>query len=144
MSEKVVWEGRPDSKTFLVGRVFMAIFMVAAIALMCFEETIVGGVFLAVVVFIWFIASVLDQKHRLYQITPTHVSITTGRFSVNQVDYEISKIQSLAVTQNVVENFLGVGTLVIRTAANEGQIPFSGIKNPLEIKAKLQSMVRND
>ncbi|MDQ0416756.1 putative membrane protein [Croceifilum oryzae] len=94
---------------------------------------------LAVIVFALFLA-VLDWKFTLYHLSDTDFRLYKGAFTKHKTVIAHSRIQTVDVTQSVMERLLGLTTLQIETPSGKGaEVKLVGLRLEVaeELKRKL-------
>lgn len=72
----------------------------------------------------------IQNKHTVYSLTPTKIEIKSGVFSVKSRNIPLRHIQDVSVSETFKERLIGIGDVVIDSAAIEGKILMRNIKNP--------------
>jgi len=70
------------------------------------------------------------NKHTVYKLTPTKIEIKSGLFSIKSRNIPLRHIQDVSVSETFKERLIGIGDVVIDSAAIEGKILMRNIKNP--------------
>ena len=160
--EKILWEGKPDKKSFVLGRVVQMLpialiwlafdgFAIAMIfshssQLPTFTYFIFGGFFLIHLTPVWiWIASVVTAFKRLknteYAFTGKRIIIKTGFFAkFDNVFY--SDIAALDLHIGVIDRMFKVGDVIIKTNSGSTYM-VEDIDNPYFILERLQKIVND-
>jgi len=70
------------------------------------------------------------NRHTVYKLTPTKIEIRSGLFSTKSRNIPLRHIQDVSVSETFGERLIGIGDVVIDSAAIEGKIFMRNIKNP--------------
>lgn len=85
---------------------------------------------IASVCFIFPIYLHIQLRRVVYTLTPVKIEIESGIFSQNVRNIPLRQVQDVTVNQTLRERLLGVGDVVIDSAAVEGKIVMSDINDP--------------
>ncbi len=69
-------------------------------------------------------------KHTVYTLTNIKVEIRSGIFSKSARNIPLRHIQDVTVSETLKERLIGIGDILIDSAAIEGKIAMNNIKNP--------------
>ncbi|MEP7337396.1 MAG: PH domain-containing protein [Acidobacteriota bacterium] len=72
----------------------------------------------------------IQNNHTVYRLTTTKIEIKSGLFSVTSRNIPLRHIQDVSVSETFKERLIGIGDVVIDSAAIEGKILMRNIKNP--------------
>ena len=72
----------------------------------------------------------IQNNHTIYRLTTTKIEIKSGLFSVKSRNIPLRHIQDVSVSETFKERLIGIGDVVIDSAAIEGKILMRNIKNP--------------
>lgn len=72
----------------------------------------------------------IQNKNTVYRLTPTKIEIKSGIFSVKSRNIPLRHIQDVSVSETFKERLIGIGDVVIDSAAVEGKILMRNIRNP--------------
>ncbi|MDE7380041.1 MAG: PH domain-containing protein [Clostridia bacterium] len=158
--EKVLWDGKPDKKSYVLARVVkmlpivliwlafdgFAIYMVATQmdGLPTFVYFILIGFFIVHLTPVWiWIANIISAFKRLknteYAFTDKRVVIKTGFFAKFDNIY-YSDIASVNLHVGVIDKMFKVGDIIIRTTAGDTYM-VEDVSNPYFIEERLQKIV---
>jgi membrane protein YdbS with pleckstrin-like domain len=70
------------------------------------------------------------NRNTVYKLTPTKIEIKSGLFSIKSRNIPLRHIQDVSVSETFKERLIGIGDVVIDSAAIEGKIFMRNIKNP--------------
>lgn len=86
------------------------------------------------------VVSELLRRADTFFILQDGVSRNFSLLSARHIFTSYDNIRSVAVTQGVVDRFLGVGTITLITSGlEEGTIQFVGVKKPYEVAKEIQN-----
>lgn len=74
-----------------------------------------------------------------FMITKNSVILKRGILSSDTVEIPFTKINSITIKQGPLGKMFGYGDILIMTGNDVSGIPFKGIANPEQVKAKIQS-----
>lgn len=142
--EETVWEGRYSLKNFIGRIAFRALLTVGWIALAAYtwgykhEQiqvlTILAGI---VLVLLWatLIYRILQARFgHYYRLTTRRLFVSTGLYQRRRDQVELIKINDVYTQQKLIERWLGVGTVVVKSS--EAALPTSylaGVNDPKEV-----------
>ena len=111
---------------------FVAIlFSVLATALIAyFQLPFWIAIVFAVACFIKPVYHHIQNHHTVYKLTATKIEIKSGLFSVKSRNIPLRHIQDVSVSETFKERLIGIGDVVIDSAAIEGKIIMRNIRNP--------------
>ncbi|MGE0130031.1 MAG: PH domain-containing protein [Blastocatellales bacterium] len=93
-----------------------------------------GGLWLAVIgAAIFFIVPIIRHirlKHTVYTLTDIKVEIRSGTFSKSAQNIPLRHIQDVTVSETLKERLIGIGDVLIDSAALESKMAMNNIKNP--------------
>jgi membrane protein YdbS with pleckstrin-like domain len=72
----------------------------------------------------------IKLKHTVYTLTNIKIEIRSGLFSTSARNIPLRHIQDVTVSETFKEKLIGIGDVLIDSAAMEGNIAMSNIKNP--------------
>jgi membrane protein YdbS with pleckstrin-like domain len=72
----------------------------------------------------------IQNNHTIYRLTTTKIEIKSGLFSVKSRNIPLRHVQDVSVSETFKERLIGIGDVVIDSAAIEGKIFMRNIKNP--------------
>ncbi|MDQ3013301.1 MAG: PH domain-containing protein [Acidobacteriota bacterium] len=72
----------------------------------------------------------IQNNHTVYKLTTTKIEIKSGLLSVTSRNIPLRHIQDVSVSETFKERLIGIGDVVIDSAAIEGKISMRNIKNP--------------
>lgn len=72
----------------------------------------------------------IQNNHTVYRLTSTKIEIKSGLFSVKSRNIPLRHVQDVSVSETFKERLIGIGDVVIDSAAIEGKIIMRNIKNP--------------
>ena len=84
----------------------------------------------AAICFIKPISSHIHNRHIIYRLTTTKIEIRSGLLSVKSLKIPLRSIQGVMVSQTLKERLIGIGDVEIDSAAVEGKIVMTDIKDP--------------
>lgn len=84
----------------------------------------------AVIVFIPAIYRHILRQREVYTLTNHKIEFTYGLVAKIRRNIPLRNVQDVTVTQSVFERLLGIGDIVIDSAAQEGRIPLRNIHQP--------------
>ena len=142
--EETVWEGRYAMKNFLGRIAFRLLLTVAWIVLAAFtwgyghEEiwvlTALAGIVL-VVLWASLIYRIIQARYgHFYRLTTRRLFVSTGLFNRRRDQVELIKVSDVYTQQKLIERWLSVGTVVIKSS--EAALPTSylaGVNDPKEV-----------
>lgn len=70
------------------------------------------------------------RQREVYTLTNRKIELTYGLIAKLRRNIPLSKVQDITVTQTVMERLLGIGDIVIDSAAQGGKIPLRNIPSP--------------
>ncbi|MCS6804217.1 MAG: PH domain-containing protein [Acidobacteriota bacterium] len=70
------------------------------------------------------------RQREVYTLTNRKIELTYGLIAKLRRNIPLSKVQDVTVTQTVMERLLGIGDIVIDSAAQGGKIPLRNIPSP--------------
>lgn len=70
------------------------------------------------------------RQREVYTLTNHKIEFTYGLIAKLRRNIPLHKIQDVTVTRSVLERFMGIGDIVIDSAAQEGRIPLRNIHQP--------------
>ena len=157
--EKILWEGKPDKKSYVLGRIvqmmpialiwlafdgfFIYMILAHATGLPTFVYFIFIGFFLIHLTPVWiWIANIVSAFKRLknteYAFTDKRVIIKTGFFAKFDSIY-YSDIASVNLHVGLIDRMFKVGDAVIRTTAGDTYM-VEDVQNPYFIVERLQKI----
>ncbi len=156
--EKILWEGTPDKKSYVLGRIFkmmpIALIWLAfdgfAIAMICmtsgmpkFMYFVLAGFFAFHLLPVWmWIASIVtafrNMKNTEYAFTERRIIIKTGFFAKFDTIF-YSDIASLDLHIGLIDRMFKVGDIIIRTNSGSTYM-VEDIDNPYFILERLQKI----
>lgn len=107
------------------------------IGLLLFITSLLAGKAAGGLLVLLFIAglSALFRLRYEFILTEDRIISRVGLIARNTNEMKLRHIRSILLRQNLLERLLGIGTLIMISAADEiSQVPFSGINNPLAVK----------
>lgn len=72
----------------------------------------------------------IQNNHTVYKLTTVKIEIRSGLFSTKSRNIPLRHIQDVMVSETFSERLIGIGDVVIDSAAVEGKIVMSNIKDP--------------
>ena len=72
----------------------------------------------------------IQNNHTVYRLTTTKIEIKSGLFSVKSRNIPLRHVQDVSVSETFKERLIGIGDVVIDSAAIEGKIIMRNIRNP--------------
>jgi uncharacterized membrane protein YdbT with pleckstrin-like domain len=72
----------------------------------------------------------IQNNHTVYRLTTTKIEIKSGLFSITSRNIPLRHIQDVSVSETFKERLIGIGDVVIDSAAIEGKILMRNIRNP--------------
>lgn len=72
----------------------------------------------------------IQNNHTVYKLTTVKIEIRSGLFSTKSRNIPLRHIQDVMVSETFSERLIGIGDVVIDSAAVEGKILMSNIKDP--------------
>lgn len=88
------------------------------------------GIAFAAVCFIKPIFQHIQHNHTIYKLTTVKIEIRSGLFSKTSRNIPLRHVQDVLVSETIKERLIGVGDVMIDSAAHEGKILMRNIKNP--------------
>jgi uncharacterized membrane protein YdbT with pleckstrin-like domain len=82
------------------------------------------------IIFLYPIGRHIQFRHTVYVLTNVKVEIQSGIFSKSAQSIPLRNIQNVTVSETFKERLINIGDVLIDTAAMEGKIMMSNIKNP--------------
>ena len=130
---EIIQSVRPSFFRVGVTYFIAAIFSLAAAALV----GLFGGSFLAVMVcaailFLYPIFRHIQRNQRVYTLTESGVEIRYGILRQTTRTIPLRSIQDVTTTSTFLRRLIGIGDVVIDSAALPGRIPLRSIRNPRE------------
>lgn len=87
----------------------------------------------------------LTYLYTFYFVTDKRVIYQSGVISRDHRDCRLGRIQNIYIEISVLSRILGVGDIAFSTAGESGiEVVFSRIRNPLEVKRKINEVVDRD
>lgn len=108
--------------------ILLSIFATALIAYLKFPLWI--ALVFAATCFIKPIYHHIQNNHTIYKLTTVKIEIKSGLFSIRSRNIPLRHIQDVTVSETFKERLIGIGDVVIDSAAVEGKILMSNIKDP--------------
>lgn len=84
----------------------------------------------AAVFFIWPIIRHIEHSHTVYTLTNIKVEIRSGVFSTSTQNIPLRHIQDVTVSETLKERLIGIGDILIDSAALESKVAMNNIRNP--------------
>ncbi|MGA2622541.1 MAG: PH domain-containing protein [Bacteroidota bacterium] len=114
-----------------------------AISMICFSGNVnsAGIIFLALAIVLG-IFRILDYTTSEFGVTNKRVLIKVGWAQRRSLELLLTKIESIAVVQDLQGKMLGYGTIIITGTGGSKEV-FPSITNPFEFRMKLQEQISN-
>jgi uncharacterized membrane protein YdbT with pleckstrin-like domain len=90
-------------------------------------------------IFTLFIAPLIAQKTSEFVITNKRIIIKVGLVSRRTLEMNLSKVESVNITQSIFGRMFGYGTIVIVGTGGTRE-PFADISDPLTFRKKFQEL----
>jgi len=109
---------------------------------------LVDGNFLIAVIgaSVFFIMPIIRHirlKHTVYTLTPTKVEIRTGILSKSTQSIPLHHIDNVEVSETLKERMIGIGDVLIDSAALDSKMVMNNIRNPREYADMIMYQLRN-
>ncbi len=148
--EETVWRGRysarADLHLWLLWVVWVGVVIAAHVLFVTASTTWTTLTFLALGLFpaAWIAVRTLLRKLSVrYRLTNQRFFRQRGILSRHHDELELIRVDDIEVTQNLVQRLFGVGTVtIVSTDATHPRLPLEGIREPLETKEKIRTLVR--
>lgn len=130
-NEKVIFRVRPSF--YSVGTTYLgaAIFSVLAIAVFGYFGLPIGiSLALSLVSFIFPAVRHIQRNRVVYTLTPSKIEIDFGIFSKTVRNIPLRNAQDVTVSAALFERVIGIGDVIIDSAAEAGKIQMRQIPNP--------------
>ncbi len=88
------------------------------------------AVMVATICFLYPVLQHIKLKHTVYTLTSIKVQIQSGIFSKSARNIPLRHIQDVTVNETLKERLIGIGDILLDSAAMEGNIAMTNIKNP--------------
>ncbi len=128
-------------RTSLSSWIFAPAFVLGLVAIvLCFSVgplgiALGGGLFVSAAIVM--IARYIDLKTSEFAVTDKRVIIKVGVLRRRTLEIQLSKVESVAVTQGILGRILGYGEIVVRGTGGTPE-PFRNISRPLEFRRAVQ------
>jgi uncharacterized membrane protein YdbT with pleckstrin-like domain len=131
--ETIIYQGRPSWLNYYL------LYVIGIVLFIFFANTGEIGKGLFVLLMIWGLAALFRYRY-LFIVTEDRVVSRVGLIARNTNEMRVKHIRSLMVRQNSLERLLGIGTLIIASAAEgEAAVVFKGIRDPHGVKEMIWS-----
>jgi len=70
------------------------------------------------------------RQREIYTLTSRRIEFTYGILAKIRRNIPLSKVQDVTVTRSLLERLLGIGDIVIDSAAESGKIPLRNVRDP--------------
>src|SRR5262249_54763852 len=142
--EQVIFSITPAFYEVAPSYVWAAVFsliITAAVALahVAFQSAVV----VAAIFFIPPVLRHLRLKRTVYTLTNIKVEIQSGIFAKSTRNIPLRHIQDVTVTETMKERMIGIGDVLIDSAAVEGKIKMNNIKNPRKYADMILDQLQN-
>jgi membrane protein YdbS with pleckstrin-like domain len=135
--EQIMFVLRP-SLIFVMFRYLMAVVLSVGVSALYWyveqpQPTTIPWWSVLIVVVLFFLPAVyrhILRQREIYTLTNHKIEFTYGLIAKLRRNIPLRKVQDVTVTQTIMERFLGVGDIVIDSAAQGGKIPLRNIRNP--------------
>ena len=89
-----------------------------------------GLVILAIVIFLPALVAHVRRSREIYTLTSHKIEFTYGILSKIRRNIPLNKVQDVTVTRSFFERLVGVGDILIDSAAATGKIPLRNVRDP--------------
>jgi uncharacterized membrane protein YdbT with pleckstrin-like domain len=130
-SEKVIFQIRPSFYSVGVsytGAALAALILTGLIGWLGF--TLLIALFFAFVAFIYPAMKHIERNRIVYTLTPNKIEIDSGLISKTVRNIPLRNAQDVTVSATIFERMLGVGDVIIDSAAEAGKITMRQIPDP--------------
>jgi membrane protein YdbS with pleckstrin-like domain len=108
----------------------VALSLIATAAVAYARANLVVALILAAIFFIMPIIRHIKLKHTVYMLTASKVEIRTGILSKSAQSIPLRHIQDVTVSETLKERLIGIGDVMIDSAALDRKMAMNNIKNP--------------
>jgi len=142
--ERVIFRITPAFYEVAPSYVWAAVFsliLTAAVALAQFSFQY--AVIAATVFFIPPVIRHIRLKRTVYTLTNVKIEIQSGIFATSTRNIPLRHVQDVTVTETLKERMIGIGDVLIDSAAVEGKIRMNNIKNPRKYADMILDQLQN-
>ena len=130
---EIIHRVRPSFFRVGVSYFWAALFSIAAAALMgLFDGSFLAVMVCAAIFFLYPIFRHIERNQRVYTLTDSGVEIRYGILRQTTRTIPLRSIQDVTTTSTFLRRLIGIGDVVIDSAALPGRIPLRSIRNPRE------------
>lgn len=135
--EAVLWEGYAARSQFIWLYLIVAM-MIVRVALLIRSAMSGWGGWLVGAITLLGTAAALRRWGR-YVITSKRVLIRNGWTGQDIQAIELSQVSEVSIKQGLLDDLMGIGTVVIRSRQGDTAILFRGVLDPEDVKQRIQT-----
>jgi membrane protein YdbS with pleckstrin-like domain len=130
-NEEIIFRIRPSFYSVGTAYAGAAIFSVLAIAILGYFGLPIGiSLLLSLISFVFPLVRHIQRNRVIYTLTPSKIEIDFGIFSKTVRNIPLRNAQDVTISAAVIERIIGIGNVIIDSAAEAGKIQMRQIPNP--------------
>jgi membrane protein YdbS with pleckstrin-like domain len=130
-NEEVIFRIRPSFYSVGTAYIGAAMFSVLAIAIFGYFGLPIGiSLALSLISFVFPLVRHIQRNRMVYTLTPNKIEIDFGIFSKTVRNIPLRSAQDVTISAAVIERIIGIGNVIIDSAAEAGKIQMRQIPDP--------------
>ena len=140
-SERIIWEGYPSWLEHMILFLFMGVAAIRMFVALHSAQWTVALLYLAAMAVFFTIAAAFHYG-AYYQITSLRLRVLNGISKRSSQDIPIEWVRTVAVRSELLNRWLGLGSLVFTCAEGAGDpVVLRGVPDPDRIKRQLEAVI---
>lgn len=85
----------------------------------------------------------IRRRFTIYTLTNENIKIRTGIIGKTQTMIPLAKVQNVSFSYSIIQRMLGIGDILLESAAEKGAVPFLDIDKPEECSRQILEVIKN-
>ncbi len=134
--EEIIYQAKVHWVVFL----WPAIWLLVAISLLFFKDTVYAGGIVILIAIVTGVNSIIYFLTSEFGITNKRVMVKVGFIRRNSLEVLLNKVEGIQVNQSILGRIMGYGSIII-SGTGGTQNPFHKITAPLDFRKKAQEQI---